>query len=73
MPVGAAFKVAPTTNDIDSLKKAIATDWNPRQQAEITIYTKGPDSAWTSVTKQSTPLTANTEETPYGFSLPAKT
>jgi hypothetical protein len=71
--------------DVGHLKKAIAPDMNPRQQADITIY--APDEAhgelvvlpggaqmkYKKVTKQSTALEANTEETPYLFELPKKT
>jgi hypothetical protein len=81
---GSCFSVVPTANNVDHLKKAIKPAWNddPAMQASITIYAPDPDgdvevvlpgdvkAKYTTVTKQSTALVANTEDTPYLFELP---
>jgi hypothetical protein len=84
---GSSFSVTPTADDIDHLKKAIAPDMNPRQQAAITIY--APDEAhgdvavvlpsgatkkYKKVIDSREPLMRNDgkDDPPYLFELPAE-
>jgi hypothetical protein len=64
-----AFKVSPTTNDIDSLKKAVkvenANDLKDIDARHLKVYACIGEGVWAEVSKASTPLIGNTEETAY--------
>jgi hypothetical protein len=71
---GSAFKVTPTSNDIDALKKAIKAEIGAKYPTliapDIKIYewdAAANTAKKDAVKKQSTPLHATTEETPYTF------
>ena len=74
--IGSAFSVSVPTADqqnIDHLKKAIKAEIGPKYPTliapDLIIYKPGEDKA---VSKQSTLLESNKEETPYEFALPSK-
>ena len=71
--VGSAFMAFPRFNFIDGLKKAIREEKPSLKDVDadrLTIYTQDAAGKWIEVTKQSTALKENAEETPYGFVPP---
>ena len=72
--VGSAFKVTPSTNDIDSLKKAIKVEIGPKYPCligpDIAILTPTKDGKWEGIVEPDTTLQLNTPGQPYAFQLP---
>jgi len=68
-PIGSAFKVSPTSSDVDGLKKAIKAELGPKYPSlvvpDIKIFVPGT----TAHAKASLPLTESSEEKPYLFEL----
>ena len=65
-PVGQAFKVSPTSSDVDGLKKAILPNATPLEQARVTIFAPGT----TAPAKPSSALCETTDDAPFLFQLP---
>ena len=69
-----AFKVSPTSNDIDGLKKAVKAEKANALKAvdadTLKVYARIAEGVWAEVTKASTPLTGKTEETAYHVVVP---
>ena len=64
-----AFEVAPTRNDIDSLKDAVKAKIPEKlvgiASIDLKVYARIAEGVWEEVPRASTPLTANTEDSAY--------
>ena len=69
-----AFKVTPVVPDIDSLKKAVQAERKEAGETvdplKMKVYACIAEGVWAEVTKASTALTANTEDTAYHVLVP---
>ncbi len=71
-----AFKVSPTMNDIDSLKKAVKVEIESNTGERVNafimkVYAHNPTTGkWEEVMKARTPLVANSEVTAYHVVVP---
>ena len=68
--IGAAFKVSPTSIDVDALKKAILPTAPPLDQARLTIFAPGTTAPVQVILEPDLALTFSTAKRPYLFKLP---